>query len=164
MRIPDNKGDHGGAVFCFCVSILLLLISIALIQQRMKTDPGVGIVLIVIGIGSFLMMLNMGLFMTRDYWIDSTGVYVRVLGGRVVRRKLLTDEIRYFGAVLVVSGRFQKFQIVFSQYIPKPNADGYSIHLRKTIAIDYSPELYEQICQHFIPNENAVVGSLRKRN
>ena len=161
MRIPDNSGDHSGAVFCFCASILLLLINITLIQQQINTNPGVGIILVIVGIGLFLVMLNMGLFMTRDYWIDSTGVYVRVLKGRIVHRTILQDNIRYFGVILVVSGKFEKEQIFFSKSQPRPNGRGFKIRSRDTVTIDYTPQLYDELCCCFSPSTHTVVYSPR---
>ncbi len=158
MKIPDNHGDHGGALFSFILSVFCLFISIGLLKAKTNTHEGVQASLIVLSILFFLILLNMGLVLSRDYWIDHTGIYVRILGGKVVRRKLLTEDIRYFGVILVVSGKYEKTQIVFSKYIPRGNGRGYAIRLRGTISIDYNPELYEAICKCYTPGKNTMVA------
>ena len=163
MRIPDNRGDHGGALFTALLSALLCVGSVGLAWADVNPNEGTHEIMIGLAILSLLMTVNMTLACTRDYWVDETGVCVRILGGRFVRRRLRTEDIRYFGAFLVVSGKFEKTQIVFSKYRPRGNGPGFAIRLRGTIAIDYTPERYEAIRRVFRPGaQTRVVCSRRK--
>lgn len=158
MKISDNRGDHSGALFSFILCFFCFLLSFGLAKANVNTHYGVQEIFILLSILFLLISFNMGLVLSRDYWIDQTGVSVRILGGKVVRRKLLTEDIRYFGVILVVSGKFEKTQIVFSKYIPRGNGRGYAIRLRGTIAIDYNPELYEAICKCYTPGKSTMVA------
>lgn len=157
MRIADNKGDHEGAIVCFLLAALSFLVIIAYAKHTTNINTGTTSLIAVFGMASFLILINMGLAITRDYWIDKSGAYVRILGGRVIRRKVLYENTRFFGVILIVSGKYAKKSIVFSEYLPKRSHDnGFSVRLRKTITIDYSPELFEQVQKYFEPPKAAI--------
>lgn len=157
MRIPDDRSEHGLALFTAVLSAVLSVVSAGLAWADVNPNEGTQEIMIGLAILSLLMTVNMTLACTRDYWVDETGVCVRILGGKVTHRRLRTEDIRYFGAFLVVSGKFEKTQIVFSKYRPRGNGPGYAIRLRGTIAFDYTPERYTAILRIFRPGPQTWV-------
>ena len=153
MQISDKSKDHEGYLFCFVLSLIYMVCLVGVIVAKPEWMAPTAVLLIV----TILTAINSGLACSRDYWIDQDGIAVRVLRGKKVHYKLKTEDIKYFGVIWVAWGRSFQQKIVFTQYRPRHNADGYSIRIRKTVAIDYTPELYEKICQIFQPNSGTVI-------
>ena len=157
MRIPTDQGDQVG----FDFSILFLLLGSVFFAAKFvqsycdagRVDPNWTIMgLICIATLAFSVMMRM-----RDYWIDETGVYTRTFFGKVMLRKLPRERICFFGVVPIVSGRYRKVQITFSDKMPRHPVEGYAERIRGMIHFDYTPERYAAICSIFTPAPHAVV-------
>ncbi len=156
MRVPENEGEQNALIGCF-FPLLLTVIVIPAFRKEILSLSAVYVVLIGFAWVAYLLFtVQTGLMITRDYWIDEDGVSVRLLKGKWVHRRLTREEIKYFGVILVISGKYRKRQIVFTKYRPRNNMDGYSIKLRGTVSFDYTPERYEQICRIFRPTNGTV--------
>ncbi len=157
MRIPINRGDQVG--FGFCILFLLLgsvfcaAMEVQAFRNVGRVDPDWTIMgLICIATLAFSVVMRM-----RDYWIDETGVYTRTFFGKVMLRKLPRERICFFGVVPIVSGRYRKIQITFSDKMPRHPVEGYAERKRGMIHFDYTPERYAAICSIFTPAPYTVV-------
>ena len=157
MRIPYNRDDQ--IVVGIMAFVLLLLLAAFANQIRLRADAAgqieVGLVIIeLIGLVDLIFLL---ILRTTDYWIDETGVYARVLFGKMTVRKLPRESICFFGVVPIVSGRYREIQITFSDKMPRHPVEGYAERIRGMIHFDYTPERYAAICSIFTPPPHAVV-------
>ena len=152
MIVSDSKNEHTVYVFLF----LFFLVACVIFAGLFTSDHDL-LYVVMAWIGGICAIIT-GLAVTRDYWIDQSGVYVRIFYGKIVRRKILYADIKFFGVLKVVSGYGAARKIVLSAYAPKRSHDnGYSIRVKDTVAFDYSPELFAQIQAHFQPPMSAMI-------
>lgn len=156
MRIPYNRYEQ---IVMEIGALVFLLWAVALpklIRERAAAAGQIEVELVIIEIFIWVMFFFSLILLTVDYWIDETGVYARVLFGRVTVRKLPRKRICFFGVVPVGTMR-GRIQIMFSDKMPKHPVEGYSQRWRGMILFDYSPERYAAICSIFTPPPHAVV-------
>ena len=156
MRIPYNRYEQ---IVMDIGAIVFLLLAVALpklIRERAVAAGQIEVELVIIEIFVLVMFLFSLILLTTDYWIDETGVYTRILFGKVTVRKLPRERICFFGVVPVATMR-GRIQIMFSDKMPKHPVEGYSERWRGMIHFDYTPERYAAICSIFTPAPHAVV-------
>ena len=156
MRVPYNRDDQ--IVMGIMAFVLLLLLAAFASQIRQRADAAgqIEMALVIIEIIGFATFIFTLIMRTVDYWIDETGVYARILFGKVTVRKLPRERICFFGVVPVGTMR-GRIQIMFSDKMPKHPVEGYSERWRGMIHFDYTPERYAAICSIFTPPPHAVV-------
>ena len=157
MRVPYNRDDQ--IVMGIMAFVLLLLLAAFASQIRQRADAAgqIEMALVIIEIIGFATFIFTLIMRTVDYWIDETGVYARILFGKVTVKRLPRERICFFGVVPIVSGRYRKIQITFSDKMPRHPVEGYAERIRGMIHFDYTPERYAAICRIFTPAPHAVV-------
>ena len=126
------------------------------IRQRAAAAGRIEVTDVIIELIGLVDLIFLLILRTTDYWIDETGVYARILFGKVTVRKLPRERICFFGVVPVATMR-GRIQIMFSDKMPKHPVEGYSERWRGMIHFDYTPERYAAICSIFTPPPHAVV-------
>ena len=155
MRIPYNRYEQIMVDIMSVVLLVLVVYTIAIRQRSAAAGQNevTDVILLLIALADLICLL---ILRTTDYWIDETGVYTRILFGKVTVRKLPRERICFFGVVPVATMR-GRIQIMFSDKMPKHPVEGYSERWRGMIHFDYTPERYAAICSIFTPPPHAVV-------
>ena len=155
MRIPYNRYEQIMVDIMSVVLLVLVVYTIAIRQRSAAAGQNevTDVILLLIALADLICLL---ILRTTDYWIDETGVYARILFGKVTVRKLPRERICFFGVVPVGTMR-GRIQIMFSDKMPKHPVEGYSERWRGMIHFDYTPERYAAICSIFTPPPHAVV-------
>ena len=155
MRIPYNRYEQIMVDIMSVVLLVLVVYTIAIRQRSAAAGQNevTDVILLLIALADLICLL---ILRTTDYWIDETGVYARILFGKVTVRKLPRERICFFGVVPVATMR-GRIQIMFSDKMPKHPVEGYSERWRGMIHFDYTPERYAAICSIFTPPPHAVV-------
>ena len=155
MRIPYNRYEQIMVDIMSVVLLVLVVYTIAIRQRSAAAGQNevTDVILLLIALADLICLL---ILRTTDYWIDETGVYARILFGKVTVRKLPRERICFFGVVPVGTMR-GRIQIMFSDKMPKHPVEGYSERWRGMIHFDYTPERYAAICCIFTPPPHAVV-------
>ena len=155
MRIPYNRYEQIMVDIMSVVLLVLVVYTIAIRQRSAAAGQNevTDVILLLIALADLICLL---ILRTTDYWIDETGVYTRILFGKVTVRKLPRERICFFGVVPVGTMR-GRIQIMFSDKMPKHPVEGYSERWRGMIHFDYTPERYAAICSIFTPPPHAVV-------
>ena len=136
MRIPYNRYEQIMVDIMSVVLLVLVVYTIA-IRQRFAAagqNEVTDVILLLIALADLICLL---ILRTTDYWIDETGVYARILFGKVTVRKLPRERICFFGVVPVATMR-GRIQIMFSDKMPKHPVEGYSERWRGMIHFDRS--------------------------
>ena len=156
MRIPYNRYEQIMVDIMSVVLLVLVVYTIAIRQRSAAAGQNevTDVILLLIALADLICLL---ILRTTDYWIDETGVYARVLFGKMTVRKLPRESICFFGVVPIVSGRYREIQITFSDKMPRHPVEGYAERIRGMIHFDYTPERYAAICSIFTPPPHAVV-------
>ena len=155
MRIPYNRYEQIMVDIMSVVLLVLVVYTIAIRQRSAAAGQNevTDVILLLIALADLISLL---ILRSIDYWIDETGVYARILFGKVTVRKLPRERICFFGVVPVGTMR-GRIQIMFSDKMPKHPVEGYSERWRGMIHFDYTPERYAAICSIFTPPPHAVV-------